>query len=121
MPGTAADAANATDDGGPRILRILITARDKETLSTLLRENPLDLSCGGPRRREGGLITVEAFVPENDLDRLRRYPVQIEVIEDASAKGRERQKEVGQGNRFAGKITPRGMGRKIKDDGHELP
>ncbi|HEX3529329.1 MAG TPA: hypothetical protein VH988_19905 [Thermoanaerobaculia bacterium] len=119
MPGD--DAANATDDGGPRILRILLTARDKEALAALLRENPLDLSCGGPRRRADGLITVEAFVPEGDLDRLRRYSVQVDVIEDASAKGRERQKEVGQGNRFEGKITPRGLGRKIKDDGHELP
>jgi hypothetical protein len=107
------------DDESPRILRILITAREKEALSTLLRENALDLSCGGPKRREGGVITLEAFVPEAELDRLRRYPVQIDVIEDASAKGRERQKEVGKGNRFEGKKVPRGLGWKVKDDGGE--
>lgn len=105
----------AADDQGPRILRIRITARDREALSALLRENALDLSCGGPKRQEGGVITLEAFVPEEELARLRRYPVEIEVIEDASAKGRERQKEVGKGNRFEGKRVPRGLGRKVKD------
>jgi hypothetical protein len=114
-------SADAAKESGPRILRILITVREKEALTTLLRENPLDLSCGGPRRRADGVITVEAFVPEDELDRLRRYPVQIDVLEDASATGRERQKEVGQGNRFEGNKIPRGLGRKIKDDGHELP
>lgn len=103
------------DDQGPRILRIRITARDRETLSALLRENRLDLGCAGPKRREGGTVTLEAFVREGQLEGLRRYKVEIEVIEDATAKGRERQKEVGKGNRFEGGKAPRGLGRKIRD------
>lgn len=97
------------------ILRILITAREKQALSALLREHPLDLSCGGPQRREGGAVSVEAYVPEDQVDSLRRYGVNIEILDDASATGRERQKEVGKGNRFEGKKVPRGLGRKVKD------
>lgn len=61
------------------------------------------------------MIVLEAFVPEDLLETLRRYAVQIEVVEDATAKGLERQKEVGRGNRFEGGKLPRGLGRKPKD------
>ena len=105
-----------------KILRILITARDKQTLSDLLRENPLDLACAGPRRLEGGAVSVEAYVPEDQVDRLRRYEVKVDVLDDASATARARQKEVGRGNRFEGKDrVPRGLGRKVKEDPHGLP
>ena len=106
-----------------KILRILITAKDKQTLSALLRENPLDLSCGGPRRAAGGAITAEAYVPAERVDRLRTYAVKIDILDDASATARARQQEVGQGNRFEGENrVPRGVGRKVKkEDGRDLP
>ncbi|MEO6191739.1 MAG: hypothetical protein ABIS20_01915 [Thermoanaerobaculia bacterium] len=105
-----------------KILRILITTREEQALRVLLRENPLDLSCGGPQRHPGGAVSVEAYVPEHQLERLRRYEAKIDILDDASATARERQKEVGEGNRFEGeKRVPRGLGRKVKEDRHDLP
>ena len=104
-----------------KILRILITARDKQTLSALLRENPLDLACAGPRRQKEG-VGVEAYVPESQLDRLRRHAVKIDILDDASATARARQEEVGRGNRFEGEHrVPRGVGRKVKEGRDDLP
>jgi hypothetical protein len=100
-------------DTGTHLLRVRITAKDPDALKKLLSENALDLSCGGPKRLEGRIV-LEAFVPEDRLDGLRRYPVEIDVIEDATAKGLERQKEVGKGNRFEGGKLPHGLGRKPK-------
>lgn len=99
-----------------KILRILITAKDKAALSALLREHELDLACAAPRRRDGGAVSVEAYVPESRLERLRQYEVKVDILDDASATARARQKEVGQGNRFAGdNKVPRGLGRKVKE------
>jgi hypothetical protein len=56
---------------------------------------------------------MEAYVPEEMLDSLKKAGGVFEIIEDATAVGKERQKEVGQGDRFeGGKIAPRGLGRK---------
>jgi hypothetical protein len=106
----------STKDNEVRILHLLITAPDKRVLSILLRDNPLDLSCGGAKRgKDGTVITVEAFVPEEQVDRLRKYGVKVDVLDDATATARERQKEVGKGNRFLGENkVPRGLGRKVK-------
>jgi len=41
-------------------MRILITAQDANTLRALLRGRELDLSCGGPKQREGGAVSIEA-------------------------------------------------------------
>lgn len=105
-----------------KILRILITAPDKQTLTALLSENPLDLGCAGPQRQESGAVSVEAYVPEARIERLRRYAAKIDVLDDASATARERQKEVGRGNRFEGENrVPRGQGRKVKENRHDVP
>lgn len=107
---------------GKKILRILITARDRQRLSALLHENPLDLACAGPQRQEGGAVSVEAYVPRDQLDRLKQRGVKLDVLDDASATARARQKEVGRGNRFSGKDrVPSGLGRKVKEDGDGLP
>lgn len=105
-----------------KILHILITARDAEAMRALLREHPLDVACGGPQRRADGTIAVEAYVPEDETDRLQKRGVEIQVLDDATATGRARQKEVGKGNRFAGdQRVPRGLGRKVKGDGDVIP
>lgn len=101
-----------------KILRILLVAKDAETLRVLLEEQRLDLSCGGPRQQESGTVTVEAYLPEPQVERLGQYGgVKVEILDDASATARERQKEVGRGNRFEGENrVPRGLGRKLKGD-----
>ncbi len=99
------------------VMRILITAKDAHTLRALLRRRELDLSCGGPKQREGGAVSIEAYVPEDRIDQLRLPGIKIDVLGDETATARERQKQVGQGNRFAGGVVPRGQGRKVKEGG----
>ena len=102
-------------------MRILITAQDANTLRALLRGRELDLSCGGPKQREGGAVSIEAYVPEDQIDQLRVKGVKIDVLGDETATVRERQKQVGKGNRFEGGVVPRGQGRKVKDGGDVIP
>jgi hypothetical protein len=105
---------------GAKFERILITAVDAKTLRALLRERPLDMSCGGPKVHENGAASVEAYVPAGTRDALRRPGIRIDVLEDASATAAQRQQEVGKGNRFRGdgqKAIPRGLGRKVKGGG----
>ena len=102
-------------------MRILITARDANTLRALLRGRQLDLSCGGPKQREGGTVSIEAYVPEDKIDQLRGPGIKIDILGDETATARERQKQVGKGNRFEGGVVPRGQGRKVKKDGDVIP
>lgn len=100
-----------------KVLRILITAKDESAMRKLLLEKQLDLSCGGPKRLESGAIVVEAYVSEQEVERLKKYGVKIDVLGDESEALRARQKEVGKGNRFQGKErVPKGLGRKVKGD-----
>ena len=95
-----------------RILKVHIQGSGEE-LRHFLRDHPLDLNCGRPSRQADGSFLVEAFVRESQVPQISRAKVRVTVVEDASAKGRERQKEVSRENRFAGKEIPRGLGRKI--------
>jgi hypothetical protein len=103
------------------LVRILITAPDKASLTAVLREQGVDFACTPQRRLEGGAVSVEAFVPKSRLEKIRGHRVKIDVLdEDASATMRARQAEVGRGNRFREEGAPkrgqRGLGRKIKDE-----
>jgi hypothetical protein len=102
-------------------MRILITAKDGDTLRALLRGRELDLACGGPKQREGGAVSIEAYVPEDRIDQLRVPGVKIDILGDETATARERQKQVGKGNRFEGGVVPRGLGRKVKEGGNVIP
>jgi hypothetical protein len=104
-----------------RVMRILITTRDAAALNALLREHPLDTCCSGPRRDKSGIIRTDAYVPEDQIERLKRDGLTIEVIRDETAAIRAAQEQVGKGNRFKGENrVPRGLGRKIKD-GRDVP
>jgi hypothetical protein len=102
-----------------KILRIQITAANPETLGALLGEYRLHLFGGGPKRDEGGTVSVHALVPEDQVKGLNKYGVTIDILDaDAVATARARQKQVGKGNRFKGKNrVPRGLGRKVKEGG----
>jgi hypothetical protein len=101
---------------GERILRVRITARDDEAIRALLRKRRLDVA-GGVKRDENGVVGIDAYVPENELAELADEPVDVEVVDDATATGQARQAEVGIGNRFAERgALPHGLGRKIGAD-----
>jgi hypothetical protein len=97
-----------------KIMRITLKGPKPETLAELMRKFRLDIwGAGGPRRLPDGTISMEAYVPEEVMDQLKKEGVDFEIIEDATKVGKERRKEVGRGDRFkSGKITPHGLGRK---------
>jgi hypothetical protein len=101
-----------------RVMRILITARDPAVLSALLREHPLDMGCAGPRMDRTGTVRTDAYVPEDQIERLKRDGLTIEILRDETAAIKAAQEQMGKGNRFEGENrVPRGLGRKIKDGG----
>jgi hypothetical protein len=96
-----------------KIMRIAIKAPNREALTNLAKEFPLDLGGGGPRRLPDGTMGMEAYTSEEVLDKLKLAGAVFDIMEDATKVGKERQKEVGRGDRFAGgKKVPRGLGRK---------
>jgi hypothetical protein len=95
------------------IFRIAIKSPDRKTLSRLMKEFQLDIGGGGPKRLRSGILFTEAYVPEETLEKLKGAGISFEVIENATDVGRERQKEVNNGDRFeGGKKVPSGLGRK---------
>lgn len=100
------------------IIHFEIKAPTLEDLRDFADEARPDLGCRAiPRRTEGGFV-IDAYMPEPQLRAAQSLRtanrVTIRIIENATEVGRERQKEVGQGNRFAARSQqlPRGLGRK---------
>jgi hypothetical protein len=78
---------------------------------------PADLGCRATPRQTEGKFVLDAYLPETQLQSARASRtasrVSLRVIENATEIGRERQQEVGEGNRFATRgEVPRGLGRK---------
>jgi hypothetical protein len=101
------------------ILKISITASNKERLIQYLKARELDIGCaGGIRPQADGSIEVEAFVPPSYLDNRSLEPgIQIKVLTEAVSRGIERQKEVNpqNKNRFADDPEGRISGPGIKE------
>ncbi len=94
------------------IMRVVLKA-PKQLLFKLVKELRLDIGGAGPRPLPDGTFSLEAYATEDVLDHLKDAGGTFEVIEDATKVGRERQKEVGRGDRFeGGQIVPRGLGKK---------
>lgn len=99
------------------IIHFQIEASTLDELRAFSDEIRPDLGCRAVPRRINGKFVVDAFLPESQLqtaqERRADSGVALRIIENATEVGRERQKEVGQGNRFTvrGQI-PQGLGRK---------
>jgi hypothetical protein len=99
------------------IIRIQIEAPTLADLRAFADEFKPDLGCRATPKQRDGRFSVDAYLPETQLEAARRSRtatrVTIRVLENATAVGRERQKEVGERNRFSvrGQV-PRGLGRK---------
>jgi hypothetical protein len=102
---------------GP-IFHVEITAGSLADLKAFTDEiQPDDLGCRPVVRRRGAEFVVDADLPEAQLDAARgsraASGVSLEVVENVSEVGLQRQREVGEGNRFAARgEVPRGLGRK---------
>lgn len=99
-----------------KTLRVRIQAPDTATLRRLpLRQ--IDMGCmGGVRVQNDGSVALEALVRDSVLKTLKAPKVKVEVLADAGAEGKKKQRQVGRGNRFKGKDwIPRGLGKKARD------
>ena|SRR5215204_2301797 len=100
------------------IIHIQIEALTLEDLRAFTDEiGPADLGCRAIPRQTEGRFVIDGCLPETQLQAARgsraASRVSLIVIENASELGRERQREVGEGNRFASRgEIPRGLGRK---------
>lgn len=99
------------------IIHVEIQARMLEDLRAFADEVQPDLGCRPIARRTDDRFVIDAYLPASQLEIARAARaaggVTLRVIENATEVGRERQKEVGQGDRFAARGTvPRGLGRK---------
>ncbi|HEX9939587.1 MAG TPA: hypothetical protein VGB15_20800 [Longimicrobium sp.] len=92
-------------------VRITVT---RESHAELMRRFDLDLGCR-PRMQVNadGTGTLLAYADERRIGELVAAGYALDRGENVSALGRERQREIGVGDRFqGGRIAPRGLGRK---------
>jgi hypothetical protein len=98
----------------PDVYEARITG-SRETLTRLIQEFKLDVGCRHPdiEARPDGTGTLLFYASRERLAELQSAGHHVEQGENVSALGRERQKEVGQGDRFrGGRTAPRGLGGK---------
>lgn len=93
---------------------VTLHAKNLLALRHLIHETPLDLDCGGPRRQDGGGVTITAFVTADDINSINRAR-DVDVI-DLRDVGPARGADVGVGDRFkGGSLFPKGFARKLKE------
>src|SRR5947209_19567481 len=86
-----------------------------ETFAKLRQEFELDVGCRAPHFEVNpdGSGTMLVYATEERIRELRAAGYRVEVGENVSELGRQRQKEVGEGDRFkGGRVTPRGLAEK---------
>lgn len=99
------------------IFLVLIVATDRESLRVVRQDPAIDFGCRPHVRSLGAdAVQVDAFVDESKIRELEALPgITVAVLRNASASLRERQREVGIGDRFEGGATvPHGFGEMIQ-------
>jgi hypothetical protein len=97
----------------PDLFEVRITVSQQD-FAGLMERFPLDLGCR-PHidMNPDGTGTLQAFASRERIRELEAAGYRVEQGENVSALGRERQQEVGTGDRFqGGRVTPHGLGRK---------
>jgi hypothetical protein len=95
-----------------------------ETLAKLRQEVDLDVGCRGPHfeANPDGTGTMLVYASEERIRALQAAGYHVERGENVSELGRQRQKEVGVGDRFkGGRVVPRGLGEKTGRDKERGP
>lgn len=96
---------------------VVLIAPDREALGRLIHKFDLDLGPLEPRR-DSKEIEAHFYATQAQIEQLRKAGLSLEVGENLSEIGRERQKEVAKGDRFeGGKIPPKGLGKKTRQEG----
>jgi hypothetical protein len=102
------------EDIPPDLYAARITG-SRETLARLMQTFELDVGCRHPHVEPNPdrTATVVVYVTEQRIRELQAAGYSVERGENVSAVGRERQAEVGEGDRFeGGRVAPRGLGEK---------
>lgn len=101
-----------SDASHVKILALRITGPEAK-VRELLARHPAEPDTV---KRDGDEVSIEIHLPEALLADIDRDALHVEVLHDASARGRERQKEVGRGNRFEGGKRFEGLGTKTREE-----
>lgn len=102
----------------PDLYAVRITG-SAEALARVRREVDLDVGCRGPHfeANPDGTGTMLVYATEERIRALQAAGYRLERGENVSELGRQRQKEVGAGDRFeGGRVVPRGLGEKPGGD-----
>jgi hypothetical protein len=86
----------------------------RETIATVLREFELDVGCrhAHVEPNPDRTATLLVYATEQRVRELQAAGYNVEKGENVSALGRQRQTEVGKGDRFDGGRVPSGLGEK---------
>jgi hypothetical protein len=103
---------------GPDIFQVVLTAPDRATLARLVRELGLDIDHQHPgEEHDIKEVNIGAYLTQQQIDEVKSRGWCLQVEKNLSEIGRERQKEVGKGDRFeGGKVRPTGLGKKILEE-----
>ena len=65
-------------------------------------------------RNEDGTGSLDLFVSRSQIKALEAEGIEVEIVNNQSARMRERSAELGEGDQFeGGKVLPTGIGRKV--------
>src|SRR5215210_7252208 len=100
----------------PDLFTVRITVT-RESFEELLKKFDIDVGCRPHvHANADGTRSLTAFVTKERIRELESTGYSVEVGENASELGRQRQQEVGKGDRFeGGRVVPRGLGKKSPD------
>ena len=99
-------------DSAVKIVCVKISGTEK-AVRMFLSQHPMEPNSV---KRDGESVVLEVCAPEQLIKTMQDHELQVEVMFDATARGRERQKEVGTGNRFVGdQRIPTGLGIRTKE------
>jgi hypothetical protein len=101
---------------GDDIYEAALRAPDEASLASAIRDLGLDVDHQHPAKRESGAMDITGFLALRQVEALRERGWEVELGRNITEVGRERQKEVGVGDRFeGGRVKPTGLGRKPED------
>ena len=107
------ESKGGTQYNPPDLFEARVTG-SRETIDKLMKEPGLDLGCRPhPEVHPDGTGTLLFYASEDRIARLEADGYKLERGENVSELGRQRLKEVGEGDRFeGGRVTPHGLGNK---------
>ena len=108
-----ADQSQRNEEVPPDLYAARVTG-SRETFVKLMQEFQLDVGCRPHLEvNPDGSGTMLVYATEERIRELQAAGYRVEPGENVSALGRERQAEVGKGDRFErGRVAPRGLGEK---------